>query len=523
MQRALIDNFLRRAVPCAAIAASACSSVEVIGREHATSCELADYDLSDASWRPRTVTVATFWAADREEGEALNVLRERLDDLTAELLGVRRDDREDQQLRALEDVASGLVPWDVYQVNGGSDVLQFVAETPSDNTGLCPLDRLAARDGYDWYGRFYPAAIEPSTCNGSLYALPLGIHRLNTLLFNRQRLGEIAEELGAADSVEAEARLRELSSAEFIELVERIGELGDAEFEGMRPVPLAIGTTDDWPILILAFENLLASYDRPSLYEQLWYGQGSADLEPALERLAADLERLGAVSPKSFPVPPADQCMEDVASWQCAVARVAYGHAVFTVMGDWALTQVAPAMRHQVGVVPFPGTSELFVYTPDSFAVPRRRKTRGAEAHLWLAEVIDDLPTQLRFAMKKHAIPALELSPDELSEAWEALPDAETRQVPEETEAYLRQSHERFYTCRSSADCQLLLAVSGLGPPPGRDACFDEMGLVFQRIAGLVDDPITCLGEEEEEPSPKAIMKATLMRIAEQGFVPACR
>src|SRR5690606_6762595 len=51
---------------------------------------------------------------------------------------------------------------------------------------------------------------------------------------------------------------------------------------------------------------------------------------------------------------------------------------------------------------------------------------------------------------------------------------------------YLTQSYRAFSACheRQSA-CELLLAVSGLGPSPGLDACFDRLGQVLALVAGV--------------------------------------
>src|SRR5690606_13673316 len=110
--------------------------------------------------------------------------------------------------------------------------------------------------------------------------------------------------------------------------------------------------------------------------------------------------------------------------------------------------------------VPFPGTGEAFVYTPDSFAVPRRGGTDGAGAHVWLREVVSDQTTQVRFANIKNSIPAIR--------------DLDDNTLDGLVHERLRDTYRQFAACQTEgSSCRLLLAVSGLGPPPATDPCLD--------------------------------------------------
>jgi hypothetical protein len=94
---------------------------------------------------------------------------------------------------------------------------------------------------------------------------------------------------------------------------------------------------------------------------------------------------------------------------------------------------------------------------------------------------------------------------------------------------YVVDNYQRFSDCETSNDCKLLLAVSGLGPPPNTDPCFDEIGPMFQSVAGLraawVDEYDCCDPKSESGAGcdAKRAAKATLLRLANSPFAADCR
>jgi hypothetical protein len=356
-------------------------------------------------------------------------------------------------------------------VNGGSDVLQYV-HTESGDT-VCSLDRLA--EEYQVTERYFEAALAPSRCGASLFAWPLSLHRINTLLVNLDVYEQLRTQ--AARDGQSFADLASIHSVtELFELLEHVQALGLKSAQGTPITPLSLGIRSinpgppraevgqDWVLMLVAFENILASYGA-SVYESIWYGSARLsedELEPYLHRLADDLRRLGRL------------VGEETRSWQEAAADVGEGRALLTVGGDWMRAQVDPSTLQQrrVVTVPFPGTEATFVYTPDSFAVPSDAQSDGSAARRWLHDVADDLSTQLQFARIKQAIPARSgLGEDDL-----ALLQSD----------YLKTSYLEFADCDKKAkECRMLLAVSGLGPAPNVDPCFDRLGRVLAMIAGM--------------------------------------
>jgi ABC-type glycerol-3-phosphate transport system substrate-binding protein len=484
---------------------SACSGERVLGDYPPSSCDLAEppAELTDTP-----LSIATFWAADTHEREAFQTLVDRVD--------ARRYVPSTQQMRTRVEVQrhindafeSQQLP-DVFQVNGGSDVLRWVQDRAPESTDVCSLDRL--RTNYGWSKAYFPLALAPLTCQGRLYGLPVGIHHLNVLFYNRELFAELAERAESrATTLVEPSRLK--SSYELLTELGQIAELQATTSTGKPLVPLAIGTESEWPLTIIAFENVLLSLGHDA-YETLWTGGlENADaaqideMEATLREMLMVLRTLRTFSDFSTQV-----------SWQDAVRQVGDGEALMTITGDWGVAQLSPEQAARVEVVTFPGTLGTFVYTPDSFAVPRELKKSGFPARSFLHDVVEAKDSLIEFSNAKHSIPPRrDLTPDQIA----AL-----------TSESLRSTYRQFASCNDSPEtCKVLLAVSGLGPPPGTDPCFDEMdALLTFAIAGtkpsndsldarLCRDPFPATSAEAE-----SRLIERLLLIGKQRFAAACR
>lgn len=336
-----------------------------------------------------------------------------------------------------------------------------------------------------------------------------GVHRLNVLFYNAallETLARVAESRGL--TLRAPEELT--SVAQFIEHLELIDELSAETEAGQRIVPLALDNNENWPLSLLAFESLMVAR-RAELYEAVWMGHASSDDVLRVE-LSAVVDELRALAARSN--------LEARVTWQRALEMVGNGEAAYTVIGDWGWAQQASAAQ-ALAAMPFPGTSHAFVYTPDSFAIPRRGGTDGSGAHMWLREVVDHTPTQTAFARIKHSIPTLrDLGESEL----DALEDV-----------YVADTYREFARCQSAeGECRLLLAVSGLGPAPATDPCFDEVSKLLGRAVGAMSqDDINdvAAGTEREcrSPMPDDAIAAghelveRLLLISRESFAGACR
>lgn len=469
-QRITSSSYLRRACwlvvgasGCAATV-SACTGDLELGHEPPSPCDFVmSHDEANG------LELLTFWSEDEQERRALAVLRGRAEAVDLHVTEASDEDRVTLQ-KNLQEGNFGVLP-DVFQVNGGSDVLQYIHDAQA--TRICDLEQLAEQ--YDVRDNYFAAALAPSTCRGTLYAWPLSIHRLNTILVNLEVYSQV-EEAAKLQGKEF-PRLDKLKNADaLLAALEVVKSLNLQTEDGKRIVPLSLGLEfidpiiseqsfgQEWVLLVIAFENFLLSYDLPA-YKRLWYGMGETtedELRARLQDIIVDLRRIRAL------------IRPGARSWQEATLEVGEGSALLAIGGDWMRAQLDEATLDsgRVVSVPFPGTDDFFVYTPDSFAVPRQVKSDGSSARNWLTQVVDDLPTQLNFSRRKQAIPAASgLGATELIALGSD---------------YLTQSYHEFSACHQrNSSCQLLLAISGLGPSPNLDPCFDRLGQVLAKVAGV--------------------------------------
>jgi ABC-type glycerol-3-phosphate transport system substrate-binding protein len=482
----------------------ACSSDKLIGDYPDSSCDLAEPATDTQS---SLISVATFWTADDREYAALKRLLDSVDRDRYVVETQQMRTRVDAQRHINDAFENAQLP-DVFQVNGGSDVLRWVRDRPADATDVCALDRL--RDSYGWQGSYFEAALRPLTCHQHLYGLPVGIHNLNVLFYNRElfaRLQEVAKARGLKLIEPAQLG----SVAAFVEELALVNELGVDGDGGEPVVPLAVGAQSDWPLTIIAFENVLLGLGNDA-YTTLWMGglegdtgAGRRALETSLQDMVSVLRQLRSYSNAEARV-----------SWQDALRQVGSGDALFTITGDWGWAQLDEGAEGRVATVTFPGTAGTFVYTPDSFAVPRELGKTGFAAHSFLHDVVEDEATLLAFSNTKHSIPPrVQLSPTQL----------------DELKPSVRETYERFQGCAAdTSGCQLLLAVSGLGPPPGTNPCFDDIdALLTLAVTGVSPSAEQLETRLCTEPFPKGESAATarmielLLSIGNQGFATDCR
>ncbi len=212
-------------------------------------------------------------------------------------------------------------------------------------------------------------------CDGELYALPIGTHRLNTLYVNTSLL----EQGGSS-----EAELRLTSADDFVSLVRKL----DAALVPSRAPSgtppdgtsvesvLAIGTAEDWALSLFAFENVMVAHLGHDVYERFWKGKAAVSPKglQEVEPLAELLDALAAYAPYLQP---------DAVSAQEALERVRQGRAVFTVIGDWHEKDLEDS---DVLAIPFPGTQDVRIESADVFAIAENSPNPLGAAALLKAE-----------------------------------------------------------------------------------------------------------------------------------------
>jgi ABC-type glycerol-3-phosphate transport system substrate-binding protein len=489
-----------------ALGSAACSGDRILGDYPPSSCDLS---APPAAAGPRTtLSVATFWTEDQNEKAAFDVLQAGVDDARYKLDPRDMRTRVEGQQNLIDAFVNKQLP-DVFQVNGGSDLLRWVEDAPRAEAEVCALDRL--RQTYGWDDSYFEAALHPLSCGGRLYGLPVGIHKLNVLFYNREvfaTLTAAAQERGV-DLVPPEA----LDSPEaLLTELAQVAELGARGTGGAPLVRFAIGTQEEWPLTVVAFENVLLGLGRDA-YETLWMGGLAQDQGAKRRALSTKLERMVEVLKELM----AHSNAETPLTWQDAVRRVGSGDALFTVTGDWGYAQLTDEQTSKVATVAFPGTRDAFVYTPDSFAVPRQLGRSGFAARAFLHDAIENPDILLQFSRRKHSIPPRR--------------DLGSKDLEQLSSPSQRESYEAFSRCNAGdGNCHLLLAVSGLGPPPGTNHCFDRIdALLTQAVTGastLNSAPAAegeCRTPASSADEARQVLLRVLLDIGNQPFAAGCR
>jgi glucose/mannose transport system substrate-binding protein len=246
-------------------------------------------------------------------------------------------------------------PPDTFQANVGQDLLSWVLYNGVDDAET-KLEALDARRivGTEWKDVFPDAVLRAAGYDDKVYAVPVDIHRINSLFFNTR----VLEEHG----VEPPTTLDELYAACAVLRADGI-------------TPIAVGASDPWTLSILFFENLLVATAGADFYQQYFTGQAVSASEP----------RMLSVLDKAIELWRWTNSDAREVSWDEAVARVHTGEAAMTVMGDWAkgaLVQLGGEPGKTFGQVPFPGTQGSFIFTADTFPLPRGAPSREAALDL---------------------------------------------------------------------------------------------------------------------------------------------
>jgi glucose/mannose transport system substrate-binding protein len=259
------------------------------------------------------------------------------------------------------------MPPDTFQTNGGYDLMRWGEQY------LEPLEFLFESE--QWRSIFPADVLELLSHGGEAYAVPLNIHRTNAFFFDPQAL--------SSAGLEAPRTLDDLHAA--IKTLRRKG------FE-----PLSLGTRQPWVLSLLAFENLLVAVAGASFYRRLFQGAES----PRAPEVHETLEQLGRLL---------DACNRDagVLSWDEAADRVRTRSAAMTIIGDWAkgYLERRGCFEHEGFCMrPTPGTGSTFVFTMDTFALPKAAPHR--DGALDLLRVFGSPHGQSTFNRIKGSLPA---------------------------------------------------------------------------------------------------------------------
>jgi glucose/mannose transport system substrate-binding protein len=286
------------------------------------------------------------------------------------------------------------------------DVAQLIGTTLTDwaDVGLVmPLNAVAQRQR--WSQQLFPTVLELVTYKGDVVAAPLGIHRINTLLYNRKlftRFGLVPPR----------------NWAEF-ELVAR-----QLQAKGVR----ALAWSDEAWQIATVFETLLLGDAGAPLYRELMVQRkGSAWLDPRVERALQRLRWLRALA--------TDAPVERV--WTDSARELLADGAGMMIMGDWAKGELmawGASPTRDFGCVVVPGTEHTHLYSIDTLAMLVSPRAREA-AQEKMAEVVTALPAQLAYNRLKGSVPVRhDVDPTSLDpcarDSWETFARTRSARVP---------------------------------------------------------------------------------------------
>lgn len=281
---------------------------------------------------PETLQVLHWWTSASER-KAANVLASRLAEE-----GVTW---QDAAIPGGAGLGAGKVLRSRVLAGQAPEVTQIIGESIKEWAGiglLLEFDNVATAGR--WAQVLSPTVYTLVQHRGHVVAAPLGVHRINTLFYNRP----LFDRLG----------LKPPGSW--------------ADFEAIAPGLKAAGvlplaqSSEPWQVSTL-FENLVLAEGGPALHRDLFARQSEAAL--ADKRFVQALQRLHSL--KAWMGPTVQE-----RPWNELVRQVQRGEAAMLVMGDWAKGELLAAgvqIDQGFGCAPAPGTARYHLYSVDTLTM----------------------------------------------------------------------------------------------------------------------------------------------------------
>jgi glucose/mannose transport system substrate-binding protein len=296
------------------------------------------------------VEILDWWTKGGEKDAIEDLLGQFHRQFPAEIASETSADGSDAERTLFATRMIGGDPPDTFQANGGGDLLAWVLYNKVDASAskLDPVDPVAE----GWGGGVIPdAVLDTVSYQNVVYAVPLDIHRINTLFYNKLLFDRFeATPPTTLDDLFAAAAA--LQAAGVV-------------------APIALGTKDGMFPLIF-FENLLVSRAGAAFYHDFMLGKEdrfAPQIATAVDDLATLLTYANASTSANL-------------SWTQAADRVLTEDAAMTIMGDWDKGYMVErngkaAVNVDFRAMPTPGTAGTFVFTTDTFGLPQGAHNRA--------------------------------------------------------------------------------------------------------------------------------------------------
>jgi len=327
-----------------------------------------------------------------------------------------------------EQVIAGFPP-ETFQANGGWDLLSWVAYNKKDakDRKLEPLDTYAT-----WQSAIPAPVLDAVRFQGTIYAVPLNIHRLNVLFFNKRVFLDNDIPLPTSDSLKTLDDLFALCDAL----------RGNEALASKQVRPIALAAREPSWLSLYLFENILVARAGGAAYRDYFRGNVDSLTWPPLRTAIEDLTKLLSYDPAAH-----DR------DWDDAVDEMREGRAAMTIMGDWTKGYIDNKPEPvQYDAIPTPGTGSTFVFTTDTFGLTYGAGNR--DGALKLLDVFGSSQGQNEFNVVKGSIPART--------------DADLLRFTGTS----RQTIADFYDAVAGDRVTLVPATSILAPPDYMDAIF---------------------------------------------------
>ena len=351
---------------CLALAASACGSSGISQDTTTTSS-------SGTPQAEHTVALFSWWIAPGE-AEALQAL---IDTYKKEHPGARvtnDGDASGNDAKAKLDMEIDASPPDLFQYNA-----YYVADLMKAHPGTVkPLDDFFAEPTLK--AAVLPDVLANVTIDGHVSAMPVGLHRENSLFYSKQ--------IFAAQKLDPPKTL-----SEFLDACQKLKAAGIT--------PVAMGG-QGW-IMQKAFTEILQGAMGAELFKD-FIARVKPTTDPDVK--AAFMSAIDAFGTVMTDYVDADQIKNDKVGWTDAADAVHDGKAAMYLHGDWVkgyFVQLGWSPGVDFGQIGGPGSSDLFWYGVDVFGLPEHAP-HPADARDFLA-VIASKEGQVAFNRLKGSTP----------------------------------------------------------------------------------------------------------------------
>jgi len=218
-------------------------------------------------------------------------------------------------------------PPDTFQANGGWDLMAWVLYNGHD-AGLSQMQTLD-RSTLDWVDQVPPSVLESVSYKDEVYAVPLNIHRVNTLFYNKavfERVGIDVQQLTTLDKLFEAAEMVKVYNQQQLALDRDAPQITPIAM-GFRKTEGPNATDDTWTLALLFFENILVARLNGDNYKALFTDPkpGTPETEIVMANALADFRELVSYS----------NLNASSLTWNEPLDMVLNGDAAMTIMGDW--------------------------------------------------------------------------------------------------------------------------------------------------------------------------------------------